>query len=396
MTMKEKLNKLLTAKQEQRNTLQQSMIESDDKEARAAIGETLSKLAEEIREIEDMLADVDKPADDGAPDAASADPDTDNNDDKRGMNVMATMDMRKQNDNKKLEARAKQLHESGRMAIDTAEARAVLVSSGQLATPTEVSGINDILGARVSSIVDMVKVVDAGGMGAYNVAYQKTDAEAGTTAEGADYNESDPEYGFVEITPQTETVISYISKQARKQTPLAYASKVNESALIGLRRKAAKIITEKTLASDLCVVKKGVALDEKFLRHVALSYGGDESIVGAAVLQINKTDLTALGDVRGSDKKAVFEITPDASNPNTGIIKDGGLSVPYVINSNLAGKQIYGQLHGFELALFSPYEINVSEDFKFNKGLLAIAGDVQLGGNVTVQHGFVVAQQAAE
>lgn len=392
MTMKEKLNKLLTAKKEQRDVLNQSMIDSDDKEARAAIGETLSALAEEIRNIEEMLQDVDKPAEQGT---AGDNPDTDNNNE-RGMNIMGTMDMRKQGDNKQAEARAKQLHESGKAVIDTAEARAVLVSSGQLATPTEVSGINDILGARVSSIVDMVKVVDAGGMGAYNVAYQKTDAEAGTTAEGDEYHASEPEFGFVEIKPQTETVLSYISKQARKQTPLTYASKVNESALVGLRRKAAKIITQQMLASKLSVVKKGLPLDEKYLRAVALSYGGDESIVGAAVLQINKPDLTALGDVRGSDKKAVYEITPDASNPNTGIIKDGGLSVPYVINSNLVGKQIYGQPKGFELALFSPYEINVSEDFAFNKGLLAIAGDVQLGGEVTVWEGFVVAQQAAE
>ena len=390
MTMKEKLNKLLTDKQEQRNTLQQSLIDCDDKEQRAAIGETLSALAKEIADVEEMLADVDQPAE---PAAASADPETNpENNNERGMKVMETLDMRK-TDNKQAEARAKQLQESGSIVIENAEARAVLVSAGKLATPTEVEGINDILGARVSSIVDMVKVVDASGMGAYKVAYQLTDAAAATTAEGADYNESEPTFDFVEIVPQTETVIGYISKQARKQTPLAYAAKVNESALVGLRRRAAAVITEKLLASELNV-SKTVALDEKFLRSVALSYGGDESVVGAAVLQINKADLIALGDVRGSDKKPVYEITPDAANPNTGIIKDGGLAVTYVINSNLSGKQVYGQMKNFELALFSNYEINVSEDFKFNKGLLAIAGDVQLGGDVTVQGGFVVAAQA--
>lgn len=386
MTMKEKLNKLLTAKQEQRNTLQQSLIDSDDKEQRAAIGETLSKLAEEIADVEAMLADIDQPAEQ---EAAGENHDTENNNE-RGMKIMETMDMR--TDNKQAEARAKQLHESGKYVIDNTEARAVLVSAGKLATPTEVGGINDIMGARVSSIVDMVKVVDASGMGAYKVAYQLTDAAAATTAEGADYNESEPTFDFVEIVPQTETVIGYISKQARKQTPLAYAAKVNESALVGLRRRAAAIITEKLLASKLNV-SKTVTLDEFYLRTVALSYGGDESVIGAAVLQINKEDLIALGDVRGSDQKPIYEITPDAANPNTGIIKDSGLAVPYVINSNLSGKQIYGQMKNFELALFSNYEINVSDDFKFNKGLLAIAGDVQLGGDVTVQGGFVVAKQ---
>lgn len=393
MTMKEKLNKLLAAKKEQRDALNASMIESDSKEERAAIGETLSKLAEEIREVEEMLADIDQPADDGEPAAASAEPENNN---ERGMNIMATMDMRNNNDeNKRMEARAKQLHESGRLTIDNAEARSVLVSSGKLATPTEVNGINDILGARVSSIVDMVKIVDASGMGAYKVAYQKTDAEAATTEEGAAYHAGEPTFDFVEIKPQTETVLSYISKQARKQTPLAYASKVNESALIGLRKRAAAIITEKMLASALNTKLTGVALDEKCLRKIAFNYGGDESIVGAAVLQICKADLVTLGDVRGSDKKPVYEITPDASNPNTGVIRDGGLAVPYVLNGNLTtGNLIYGQMHGFELALFSDYEINVSNDFAFDKGLLAISGDVELGGDVTVQGGFVVATVA--
>lgn len=84
MTMKEKLNKLLTAKQEQRTALNKTLIESDDKEERAAIGETLSKLADEIREIEDMIASVDDPAagDDG--NSASA----------RGMAVVGAMQMR--------------------------------------------------------------------------------------------------------------------------------------------------------------------------------------------------------------------------------------------------------------------------------------------------------------
>lgn len=394
MTMKEKLQELLDAKKEQRTALNQSMIDSDSKEERAAIGETLSALAEEIRKVEEMLADIDQPADEGDPAAAGAADNNDNNDE-RGMNVMATMDMRKQDDNKQAEARAKKLHESGKLTIDNADARAVLVSSGKLATPTEVAGINDILGARVSSIVDMVKVVDASGMGAYKVAYMKTDAAAAATEENAAYNASEPTFDVVEIKPETATVLSYISKQARKQTPLAYAAKVNESALVALRRHAAALITEQLLASALCAKVTGAALDEKFLRKVAFAYGGDESIVGAAVLQICKADLVTLGDVRGSDKKPVYEITPDASNPNTGIIKDGGLSVPYVLNGNLSsGTAIYGQMHNFELALFSDYEINVSTDFAFDKGLLTVSGDVQLGGDVTVQGGFVVATVA--
>jgi HK97 family phage major capsid protein len=392
MTMKEKLEKLLAAKQEQRTNLNNALIECDSKEERAAIGDTLSKLAEEIRTVEEMLQDVDAPAE---PAAASEDNDNDTNE--RGMNVMATMETRNENTNQQqAEARAKKLYDSGRMTIDNADARAVLVSSGKLATPTEVAGINDPVGARVSSIVDLVKVVDASGMGAYKVAYVDTDATAATQTEGAAYNGSEPVFGFVEITPQTEAVLSYISKQARKQTPLNYEQKVNESARIALRKRAATVITTKLLASTLNKKLPSFTLDETSLRKIALNYGGDDSIVGAAVLFINKADLITLGDVRGSDKKPVYEITPDAGNPNTGIIKDGGLSVKYCIDSNLAaGTLVYGQPHCFELAMFSDYDIMVSEDFAFDKGLLAIRGDVELGGAVTVKNGFVVATKAA-
>lgn len=63
--MKDKLTKLLNTKKEQRDALNASMIESDNKEERAAIGATLSALATEIADVESMLAELDEPADDG-------------------------------------------------------------------------------------------------------------------------------------------------------------------------------------------------------------------------------------------------------------------------------------------------------------------------------------------
>lgn len=60
--MKDKLMKLLEAKQNQRNALNTQLIESDSKEERAAVGKTLSAIAEEIADIESMLAAIDEPA----------------------------------------------------------------------------------------------------------------------------------------------------------------------------------------------------------------------------------------------------------------------------------------------------------------------------------------------
>lgn len=59
--MKEKLMKLLAAKQEQRKALNDAMINNDNKEERAEIGETLRKLEEEIKEVESLIAEADEP-----------------------------------------------------------------------------------------------------------------------------------------------------------------------------------------------------------------------------------------------------------------------------------------------------------------------------------------------
>lgn len=84
--MKEKLLKLLKAKKEQRDALNKSLIESDSKEERAAIGETLSALAEEIREVEEMLDDIDEPAGGAGGEGEGGG--------QRGMNPVASMQMR--------------------------------------------------------------------------------------------------------------------------------------------------------------------------------------------------------------------------------------------------------------------------------------------------------------
>ena len=126
---------------------------------------------------------------------------------------------------------------------------------------------------------------------------------------------------------------------------------------------------------------------------------------GNAVLYLNKTDLMAFGDVRGTnEKKAVYEVTPDTDNPNTGIIKDGGLSVRYCINSGLtpiatqsAGgySMAYGNPMGFELGVFSDYTVIVDESAALKRRMIAILGEVMIGGNVAVYDGFVRVKKQA-
>lgn len=308
------------------------------------------------------------------------------------------------------ETRAKKFAETRSEKIGAKEVRATLMSNGQLAAPAGASGINDSIGSKVSSIVDMVKVVNCEGMRSNVVAYVKADAEAADTqTEGGEAAVKEAAFDTVTINPESVAVLSYISKQVRKQSPFLYETKVREQALVSLRKHAAALITKQMVASTLNTTVaatktggKGI-VDATTLRKLALAYGGDESVVGGAVLFLHKSDLIAFGDVRGSnEKKPVYEITPDTDNPNTGIIKDGGLSVRYCLNNNLTPcsgtaedasevkkTMFYGIPTCLELDLFSDYEISVSSDFAFNKLMETILGDVELGADVVVQGGFV-------
>ena len=289
--------------------------------------------------------------------------------------------------------------------------RAILVGNGNIATPTQVSGINSAFN-EVSSIVDLVKITDASGMGAYKVGYEKTVGVAGITGEGVAAHSNDPEFDHAIITPVKITTYTEVSREVTKLTPLNYMAKIKEAAYSALRRKVAQLIVagDPTATPDeeitgilnapITTTLSLTAIDEKTLRRIAMNYGGSENIVGNAILQLNKDDLIAFGDIRGtSNKNPVYEITPDASNPNTGIIKDGGLAVKYVINSKLKSVQtatagdktmIYGVPMCYELGLFAEYEIRTSEDSKFKEGLIAVLGEAIIGGNVVVDQGFVV------
>lgn len=300
------------------------------------------------------------------------------------------------------EMRAKQLRET----------RSVTITSGKLATPTKTGGINDPH-PEVSSVVDQVTVEPCEGMGGYKVAYLKNSGEGADATEGEDRSETDPEFDYAEINPGTVSTYTEISRESIKLSDLAYLDKVESAARTALRKKVAgKILGTgedskftSIFKAEACVTDVEIsAIDATTLRKIAMSYGGDEAIPGNAVLYLNKKDLIAFGDVRGTnEKKAVYDITPDTNNPNTGIIKDGGLSVKYCIHSKLTPiaeqsggsySMAYGNPKAFELALFSDYTVTVDESVARKKGMVAVFGEVMIGGNVTVYDGFVRVKKA--
>lgn len=292
---------------------------------------------------------------------------------------------------------------NNRMTVNVPEMRSILLSGGTLATPTKVSGINDLPGG-VCSIVDMVTVEDCTGMSADKVALVTVDSSASANTEGSAASTSEPTFAYVSITPTTYSLVSYVSNEIRRQSPLNYTEKVRASAVKALRRKAATVITTAALASTYGTEIIASQITATTLRTIALTYGAEDEVAGNAVLFLNKTDLIAFGDVRGAnEKKPVYEITPDTNNPNTGIIKDGGLSVRYCINPNcyaLTGgtnssttatkpTMFYGNPRNLKLDLFGGMEIKASEDYKFAEDLLAVLGKASFGAGLVVSGGIV-------
>lgn len=323
------------------------------------------------------------------------------------------------NDFEKRDEIVRKFSEKRTLSVNGAELRSVLLASAGIAKPTLVNGISDPFNTQIS-IIDQVKVIDVTGAGTFKESLLKTHSTATTKTDGTAQDASDPVFGSVTMTPGLLGVTTYVSRELRKTTPLNYMAKVQESALIALKVKLAQDIVTKiksatddasaalyqtlnaTSGNGMLPSTTGT-IDAKTLRNIVMNYGGDANVYGGATLYLNKTDLIAFGDVRGTnEKKAVYEITPDSANPNTGIIKDGGLSVPYCIvptltalsgtaqTSSAIQTMIYGAAMNFELALFGNYEIRVSEDYKFAEGLDTILGEVMTAGSIIAYNGFEI------
>lgn len=317
--------------------------------------------------------------------------------------------------------RAEAFANEHRMEIRTdAVLRALtLESAGQIAQPTRVSGINPMQN-RVSGIIDMVRVVDSEGMVEDAVAYQ-VDGLTGNERkdDGKEIAESEAKFAIARIKPTLISTIAYVSRNIQRTTPLNYQDRVSDAALESLRKLVSRRIVTGDPAATLAQIT-GIlnaaaieadsdisigAIDAQTLRKIALAYGGDDNVEGGGVLLLNKNDLIAFGDIRGTnEKKAVYEIEFSENSTTVGKIIDGGLAVTFCINNALpsladakAGEytMTYGKPLTYQLNLFGPYTVEVSLEHKFSQGLATVLGECMVGGNVTSQNGFLRVKKGA-
>lgn len=365
-----------------------------------------AELEAELKEVDAQLAELDKPKDGEEAGKGKRKAFLTFEQEERGGKKMNVEERKKF---------AEEFRKNNKMTIglgaEKNELRAVTIASGEIAIPTEVHGIENPAEVPYSTILDFVRVEDMTGAGYNKVSLLEQWAEANEYNEGATIAESNPKFGNVTIQPEKGfKTLATISNEVLKTSPLNYYGKVEESAMVALRRKIAdKIVVKAIGAQDddgnaVNAEYELEALDEKTLRNVLLQFGGDEGIFGAATLVLNKATLIALGDIYSDvTLDYVYEIEPNAANPNIGVIRKGGSSARYILTNALpafsdaeAGDtfMLYGDMKSIEVDLFGAYDIKVSEDYKFADDLLSVRGTAQLGIGVTRLHGLIEVKKA--
>lgn len=298
------------------------------------------------------------------------------------------------------------------------EKRAVTVAASNVVAPSYTA--SDIKPAfnEISNLIDLVHTVNIQGGEAYSQPYIKGYGNGDYTAEGADYADAEPVFGYAEIGKAKITAYAEDTEEIQKLPAADYDAIVQDGISKAMRKKITREImvgdgsaghftgifcNPSDTAKQVIDPTTDIELTEistDTLDDIVFSYGGDEDVESAAVLILSKKDLRAFAKLRGTDKKKLHEIQ---TNGNTGTI-DG---VPFILNSacgavsdstTSAGTycMAYGSLSNYQKVIFSDVDIQVSQHYKFKQGNIAHRGSVMMGGNVVAHNGFVRVKKKGE
>lgn len=264
----------------------------------------------------------------------------------------------------------------------------------------------------VSSLVDRVRVVPLNGGETYQRGYVKSYGDgAGETTEGADYNATEPVFGYVTMEKQKITAYTEEPEEMIKLPNADYDGVVESSVTRAIRKYMNRQIligdgtsghfkgifynptkeSDRVIDPDTDLTMK--AIDSETLDEIIYSYGGDEEVEDVAVLILNKKDLKAFAKLKDKQGRKFYTIV---NRGNTGTI-DG---VPYVINSACNAVtdaqtatedycMAYGPLSNYEMPIFSDIDARKSLDYKFKQGQVAYRADIFAGGAVAAYNGFI-------
>ena len=289
-----------------------------------------------------------------------------------------------------IEERAQSFVADKRMTIENGIEARQLLSTGNVANPTVVRGIEEIANT-VGGIINDIFVENLTGVGTLRKAYKATNAAADDVTEGSEVAGTPGTFNYVDINPPEWGVLDEVSNLVAKKSPLDYMTAVQTNAVIGLRATAEKKVWAAVEASTI----KGTsayALDGNFLRNVLLNFVAIDG-KGELKLYLNRHDLAALGQVvkeTGKNEK-LYTIAFDAGTTKEGTISENGLALRFGVTECLAnGVQYFGQPLTVTMGQWGPYEVSTDEggDY-FKRNMIGVRG-LQLGGaGLCAFHGMV-------
>lgn len=373
-------------------------------QAQTAEGEALDALTTEAEDINGILQDIQNRANIAGL-AAQAGDDHDGLPGEKGDDVK----------NKKREERGRGLKDGKTVKFNAKTAFKSVknaLSVTQTVTPKHTASDIKETFNDVSSLVDRVRTIPLSSGETYQRAYVKSYGDgAGETAEGGDYNTTEPVFGYVSIEKQKITAYTEEPEEMIKLPNADYDGVVEESVTRAIRKYMNRQImigagtsgkfkgiffnpaekSEQVIDPTTDLSMK--TIDDGTLDEIIYSYGGEEEVEDVAVLILNKKDLKAFAKLKDKQGRKFYTIV---NHGNTGTI-DG---VPYVINS--ACKAVtdaqkataeycmaYGPLSNYEMAIFSDIDARKSTEYKFKQGQIAYRADIFAGGAVAAYNGFI-------
>jgi len=287
------------------------------------------------------------------------------------------------------------------------ESRSVTVGASNIILPRhDATDIKPTFN-EVSSLIDRVNRISLPGGETFRQPYLIGYGEGGYTAEGADYTDAEPTFGYAVINKSKVTAYAEDSEEVLRLPAADYDSVVMNGITVALRKKITKeilvgdgstnhlagIFSAAATAIDPATDLEISGITKDTLDEIIYSFGGEEDVEDVAVLILNKKDLKAFAMLRDSQDRKVYEVV---NRGNTGTIN----GVPFIINSACAAISdpntpagafcmAYGPLSNYTLAIFSDVEVQRSTDYKFKQGMIAHKGSVFVGGNVTAKNGFL-------
>jgi len=287
------------------------------------------------------------------------------------------------------------------------ESRSVTVGASNIILPRhDATDIKPTFN-EVSSLIDRVNRISLPGGETFRQPYLIGYGEGGYTAEGADYTDAEPTFGYAVINKSKVTAYAEDSEEVLRLPAADYDSVVMNGITVALRKKITKeilvgdgstnhlagIFSAAATAIDPATDLEISGITKDTLDEIIYSFGGEEDVEDVAVLILNKKDLQAFAMLRDSQDRKVYEVV---NRGNTGTIN----GVPFIINSACAAISdpntpagafcmAYGPLSNYTLAIFSDVEVQRSTDYKFKQGMIAHKGSVFVGGNVTAKNGFL-------